>query len=87
VTTGYQGKRGGPATDEETKIKEVLQKQPLGMNIKEIAGAVGMSRNSVAKYLDVLAAVTLTSARSAMPNSIIFPTAFRSRTSSKSPTR
>ena len=44
------------ATDEETKIREVLREQPLGMNIKEIAGAIGMSRNSVAKYLDVLTA-------------------------------
>ena len=43
-------------TDEETRIREVLREQPLGMNIKEIAGAVGMSRNSVAKYLDVLTA-------------------------------
>jgi PAS domain S-box-containing protein len=34
----------------------VLREQPLGMNIKEIAGAIGMSRNSVAKYLDVLTA-------------------------------
>lgn len=34
----------------------MLRTQPLGMNIKEIAGALGMSRNSVAKYLDVLAA-------------------------------
>lgn len=42
--------------DEEARIKEVLREQPLGMNIKEIAAAVGMSRNSVAKYLDVLSA-------------------------------
>jgi PAS domain S-box-containing protein len=42
--------------DEEARITEVLREQPLGMNIKEIAGAVGMSRNSVAKYLDVLTA-------------------------------
>jgi PAS domain S-box-containing protein len=34
----------------------VLREQPLGMNIKEIAAAVGMSRNSAAKYLDVLTA-------------------------------
>ncbi len=43
-------------SDEESRIKDVLREQPLGMNIKEIAGAVGMSRNSVAKYLDVLTA-------------------------------
>jgi len=42
--------------DEESRIMEVLREQPLGMNIKEIAGAVSMSRNSAAKYLDVLAA-------------------------------
>ena len=34
----------------------MLREQPLGMNIKEIARAVGMSRNSAAKYLDVLTA-------------------------------
>jgi PAS domain S-box-containing protein len=48
--------RGGVATDEETRIREALREQPLGMNIKEIAAAIGMSRNSVAKYLDVLTA-------------------------------
>lgn len=42
--------------DEEAKIREALREQPLGMNIKEIAAAVGLSRNSAAKYLDVLAA-------------------------------
>jgi PAS domain S-box-containing protein len=47
---------GGRETDEETRIKDVLRDQPLGMNIKEIAAAIGMSRNSVAKYLDVLTA-------------------------------
>jgi PAS domain S-box-containing protein len=46
----------GQATMEERRIKEVLREQPLGMNIKEISRAVGMSRNSVAKYLDVLTA-------------------------------
>jgi len=51
-----ENEKGGLATDEEERIKEALQKQPLGMNIKEIAEAIGMSRNSVAKYLDVLAA-------------------------------
>ena len=48
--------KGGVPTDEEIKIREVLREQPLGMNIKEIASAIGMSRNSVAKYLDVLTA-------------------------------
>ena len=47
---------GGAETDEETRIREALREQPLGMNIKEIARAVGLSRNSAAKYLDVLAA-------------------------------
>lgn len=37
-------------------IKETLREHPMGMNIKEIASAVAMSRNSVAKYLDVLTA-------------------------------
>lgn len=43
-------------SDEVSRIKQVLKEQPLGMNIKEIAVAVGMSRNSAAKYLEVLAA-------------------------------
>jgi PAS domain S-box-containing protein len=45
------------STDNEiTRIKEVLLKNPRGMNIKEISAAVAMSRNSIAKYLDVLTA-------------------------------
>jgi PAS domain S-box-containing protein len=52
----FRRSKGGVGTDEETKIREVLREQPLGMNIKEIASAIGMSRNSVAKYLDVLTA-------------------------------
>lgn len=44
-------------TDNEiTRIKEVLRNNPRGMNIKEISAAVVMSRNSIAKYLDVLTA-------------------------------
>ena len=45
-----------PASDEVTRIRELLRANPRGMNIKEIAEAVAMSRNSVAKYLDVLTA-------------------------------
>jgi len=45
-----------PVSDEVSRIKEVLKDQPLGMNIKEIAGVLGMSRNSVAKYLEVMTA-------------------------------
>ncbi len=45
-----------PAGDEVTRIKALLRENPLGMNIKEISEHVAMSRNSVAKYLDVLAA-------------------------------
>jgi PAS domain S-box-containing protein len=44
------------ADTEITRIKEVLLENPRGMNIKEIAAAVAMSRNSIAKYLDVLTA-------------------------------
>ncbi len=44
------------ADNEITRIKEVLRENPRGMNIKEIAAAVAMSRNSIAKYLDVLTA-------------------------------
>ena len=43
-------------TDEETKIRDLLREHPLGMNIKEIAGSVCLSRNSAAKYLEVLTA-------------------------------
>ncbi|MEI7858064.1 MAG: PAS domain-containing protein [Methanomicrobiales archaeon] len=42
--------------NEITRIKEVLRDNPRGMNIKEISAAVVMSRNSIAKYLDVLTA-------------------------------
>jgi PAS domain S-box-containing protein len=41
---------------EVKRILDVLAEHPLGLNIKEIAAAVAMSRNSVAKYLDVLTA-------------------------------
>jgi PAS domain S-box-containing protein len=45
----------GNAGEEETaRILTILKAHPLGMSIKEIASAVSMSRNSVAKYLDVL---------------------------------
>jgi len=44
------------AADEATRIRAVLKDQPLGLSIKEISLAVGMSRNSVAKYLEVLTA-------------------------------
>lgn len=47
---------GETATDETTRIREVLSERPLGLSIKEIAAAVGMSRNSVAKYLEVMTA-------------------------------
>ncbi|MDO9550733.1 MAG: PAS domain-containing protein [Methanoregula sp.] len=44
------------ADSEISRIKEVLRNNPRGMNIKEISAAVAMSRNSIAKYLDVLTA-------------------------------
>ena len=44
------------ADNEIIHIREVLLKNPRGMNIKEISAAVAMSRNSIAKYLDVLTA-------------------------------
>lgn len=43
-------------TEEASRIREVLREQPLGMSIKEISAAVAMSRNSVAKYLEVMTA-------------------------------
>jgi len=43
-----------PAPDEFTRIQDVLREHPLGLSIKEISAAVSMSRNSVAKYLEVL---------------------------------
>jgi PAS domain S-box-containing protein len=45
-----------PVSEEFSPILEVLKDHPLGMSIKEISAAVSMSRNSVAKYLDVLTA-------------------------------
>ncbi len=42
--------------NEIDRIKEVLRSNPRGMNIKEISSAVVMSRNSIAKYLDVMTA-------------------------------
>jgi PAS domain-containing protein len=44
------------AMDETTRIRAVIHENPLGLSIKEISAKVGMSRNSVAKYLDVLTA-------------------------------
>lgn len=40
--------------DELTRIKEFLKKNTRGMNIREIADAIHVNRNSVAKYLDIL---------------------------------
>jgi len=45
-----------PAGDKVTRIKALLRDNSLGINIKAISKGVAMSRNSVAKYLDVLAA-------------------------------
>jgi PAS domain S-box-containing protein len=45
-----------PETDEAVRIRAVLKDHPHGLSIKEISSAVGMSRNSVAKYLEVLTA-------------------------------
>jgi PAS domain S-box-containing protein len=46
----------GVAETEDSRILSVLKENPLGLSIKEISAAVGMSRNSIAKYLDVLTA-------------------------------
>lgn len=46
----------GETENEDSRILSVLREHPLGLSIKEISAAVGMSRNSVAKYLDVLTA-------------------------------
>jgi PAS domain S-box-containing protein len=45
-----------PETDEATRIRVLLKDYPHGLSIKEISSLVGMSRNSVAKYLEVLTA-------------------------------
>jgi PAS domain S-box-containing protein len=47
---------GSSGEDETTRILEVLKEYPHGMSIKEISAAISMSRNSMAKYLEVLAA-------------------------------
>ena len=36
------------------KIKEIVKKKPRGVTIKEISKKIGVNRNVVAKYLDVL---------------------------------
>jgi PAS domain S-box-containing protein len=36
------------------RIKELLREHPKGMKVTQIAAAIGMNRNSVAKYLDIL---------------------------------
>ncbi|MFA4860714.1 PAS domain S-box protein [Methanoregula sp.] len=45
---------GNVGEDETTRILKILKEHPLGMSIKEISAAVSMSRNSAAKYLEVL---------------------------------
>jgi DNA-binding transcriptional ArsR family regulator len=45
-----------PETDEAMRIRGLLRDHPHGLSIKEISSSVGMSRNSVAKYLEVLTA-------------------------------
>jgi PAS domain-containing protein len=42
------------STDEAARIRAVLKDHPLGMSIKELSAAVNMSRNSVAKYAEVM---------------------------------
>jgi len=42
------------STDEAARIRAVIKDHPLGMSIKEISAAVSMSRNSVAKYVEVM---------------------------------
>ena len=44
----------GTGDDEVTRIRSVLKEHTMGLSIKEISAAVSMSRNSVAKYLEVL---------------------------------
>ena len=36
------------------KIKKILEEKPRGVTIKEISKKIGVNRNVVAKYLDVL---------------------------------
>ena len=36
------------------RIKEILREHPKGMKVTQIAAAMDMNRNSVAKYLDIL---------------------------------
>jgi PAS domain-containing protein len=47
---------GNSLTDEFGRIQDVLREHPLGMSIKEISAAASMSRNSAAKYLEILMA-------------------------------
>ncbi|MGA2161259.1 MAG: PAS domain S-box protein [Methanoregula sp.] len=40
--------------EEISRIKEEIEKHPEGLSITDIAGLLGINRNSVAKYMDIL---------------------------------
>jgi PAS domain S-box-containing protein len=45
----------GPINEETTKkIKELLQKNPMGLSVTQVATNLNLGRNTVAKYLDLL---------------------------------
>lgn len=44
----------GAFPEELTRISEVLKENPKGMAVREIADAIGMNRNTVSRYLDML---------------------------------
>ena len=37
-----------------SRIRDELEKHPEGLSITDIAGLLGINRNSVAKYMDIL---------------------------------
>ncbi|KAF1078079.1 PAS domain S-box protein [Methanogenium sp. MK-MG] len=44
----------GAFPQELTRICEVLKENPKGMAVRDIAGAIGMNRNTASRYLDML---------------------------------
>ncbi|MEM0493059.1 MAG: PAS domain-containing protein [Candidatus Thermoplasmatota archaeon] len=58
---------------ELTQIKEILQNNPKGMTVTDIARAVNINRNSVAKYLDILLASGQAEMITFGPAKVFFP--------------
>ena len=62
-----------PDWKETEKIRQLLQESPTGMTITEISTALGMHRNTTAKYLDMLVATGETERKRMGPAKTYFP--------------